>query len=105
MARKRDDNERLPYEARRWADGIIDRHKLGHGASENAVSEVLDKEVQKNKESLSSHGLFGKIVGEGYGLLESMAMKNQSIDLIHKRLKERKATEELESGSGYTPGP
>ena len=101
MARKRDKNERLPYEARRWADGIIDRHKLGNSASVNGVSEALDKEVESNKQSLASHGLFGKVIGEGYGLLESMAMKNRSVDLIHQRLQERKAAEEMQNfGSG-----
>jgi len=102
MARKRDSNERLPYEARRWADGIIDRYKLGPDASANDISGSLDDEVKKNKKSLSEHGLFGRIVGEGYGLLESLALKNKSVDIMSQRLQERK--KEMEQNN-YVPGP
>ena len=102
MARKREKNERQPYEARRWADGIIERNKLGPNASVNQISGVLDDEVQKNKQSLSKHGLFGRIVGEGYGLLESLALKNKSVDIISQRLQEKQ--KEMEQNE-YVPGP
>lgn len=102
MARKREKNERLPYEARRWADGIIDRHELSPDATINDISGSLDSEIQKNKQSLSKHGLFGRVVGEGYGLLESLALKNRSTDLIQQRLQERR--KELED-KDYIPGP
>ena len=88
MGRRRDENEKLPYEARRWSDGIILRNKIGPTSSDNDISGALDTEIKKNKESLTQHGLFGKIVGEGYGLLEGLAKKEQSIGFIRKRLKE-----------------